>query len=559
MRKKVLFLLSFIISTAGMSQDVLHYWHFNSADDDSLYSVQADFTLHTNAPSITYREAYSGLSQLSRMDDVGGSSINARFGEPDGRGIRPRNPADSMELIIELPSTGYEDLELSYATERSGSGMLKQVIYTTTDGSTYIQFGDTVEVETDYELVRFDFTSLTAANDNPDFGIKMLFFEQNTASNGNNRFDNIVLEGTPMAAVTPVSAVAVIPKDVDLLVTETFSLAYEIIPASAADTSVTWSSTDASIVTVDNNGGIEAISVGQAHIVVTTNDGGFTDSALITVTEPAEYDDLIYYWHFNTLEAPEDVKTIQADYSAIQGSAAFMSYEGSSNRDIDDYDPGSGINLHMGESEGIAARVRNRSEDRALIFNLNTEGCDNLRFEYAVHRSGSGMLKNIIEYSTDGGSTYTTSGLPVNEFTITEDYELVLVNFEDIPAVNDNPDFMIRITWEGNTDQENGNNRYDNITLKGNGYGDGVSTRDAPVQAVNTQVYPNPSTGIFMVRTENGKAIHKLTVFDLQGRAVWQQTNQPRFEVDLSAQAKGIYLIKTDTDAGTEIKKVILQ
>ncbi len=539
------------------AQDVIHYWHFNTADDDSLYSVAADFTLHTTAPSITYREAYAGLSQLSRMDDVGGSSINARFGEPDDRGIRPRNPSDSMELIIELPTTGYEDLELSYATERSGSGMLKQVIYTTTDGSTFTQFGDTVEVNTDYELVQFDFSSLSAANDNPDFAVKMLFFEQNTASNGNNRFDNIVLEGTPMAAVTPVSGVSIIPKDVDLLVTETFSLTYQIIPASAADDAVSWSTTDASVVTVDNNGGIEAISVGQAYIVVTTNDGGFTDSSLITVTEPAEYDDLLYYWHFNTLETPEDVKTIQADYSAIPGSTAFMTYEGSSNRDIDDYDPGSDINLHMGESEGVAARVRNRSEDRALIFNFNTEGCDNLRFEYAVHRSGSGMLKNIIEYSTDGGNSYTTMGLPVNEFDITEDYELVTVNFEDISAVNDNPDFMIRITWEGNTDQSNGNNRYDNITLKGNGYGDGVSTRDVTLLEDEVVVYPNPSSGIFMVRTN--ERIEKISVLDMQGRLVQQIRGENELTLDLTDRAKGVYLIKIDGKSNSVMKKVIIK
>jgi hypothetical protein len=101
---------------------------------------------------------------------------------------------------LELPTTGFENIHLSYATQRSGSGMLKQVLYFTIDGQNYIQHGDTVHVTTNYELASFDFTGMADVDDNPDFGIKILFYEQNVASNGNNRIDNIALEGDPLTA-----------------------------------------------------------------------------------------------------------------------------------------------------------------------------------------------------------------------------------------------------------------------------------------------------------------------------------------------------------------------
>ena len=56
-------------------------------------------------------------------------------------------------------------------------------------------------------------------------------------------------------------------------------------PENATDKSVTWSSSDSSVATVDNNGKVTAVSEGQATITVTTNDGGFTDTCQVTVNQ----------------------------------------------------------------------------------------------------------------------------------------------------------------------------------------------------------------------------------------------------------------------------------
>jgi len=58
-----------------------------------------------------------------------------------------------------------------------------------------------------------------------------------------------------------------------------------IKPSNATNTSVQWKSSSPNV-TVTTNGLVKAIQVGSATITVTTGDGGFTASVLITVVLP---------------------------------------------------------------------------------------------------------------------------------------------------------------------------------------------------------------------------------------------------------------------------------
>lgn len=66
---------------------------------------------------------------------------------------------------------------------------------------------------------------------------------------------------------------------------ETATLIATVQPSDAKDKSLTWESSDESIVTVDENGNIRAIKAGTATITVTTKDGGYKATATITVTK----------------------------------------------------------------------------------------------------------------------------------------------------------------------------------------------------------------------------------------------------------------------------------
>lgn len=64
-----------------------------------------------------------------------------------------------------------------------------------------------------------------------------------------------------------------------------YTLLATVLPSDASDKSVNWSSSNESVVTVNNKGKITAVSAGQAIITVTTTDGGLTASCTVNVTQ----------------------------------------------------------------------------------------------------------------------------------------------------------------------------------------------------------------------------------------------------------------------------------
>jgi len=70
-------------------------------------------------------------------------------------------------------------------------------------------------------------------------------------------------------------------------------------------------------------------------------------------------------------------------------------------------------------------------------------------------------------------------------------------------------------------------------------------------------IYPNPTTGIFIIK---GNGIQFIEIANISGQIVKQVSiNNLQFTIDLSNQPKGIYIIKIVTDKGTTVKKVMLE
>ncbi|GAB6395362.1 MAG: Ig-like domain-containing protein [Bacteroidales bacterium] len=80
----------------------------------------------------------------------------------------------------------------------------------------------------------------------------------------------------------PVSGVSIAAAD-SLAVGDTLRLHATIEPANATNQAVTWSSDNDLVATVDAAGLVTGVSAGEAHIFVTTVDGGLKDSVLIKV------------------------------------------------------------------------------------------------------------------------------------------------------------------------------------------------------------------------------------------------------------------------------------
>ncbi|MCH8524427.1 MAG: T9SS type A sorting domain-containing protein [Balneolales bacterium] len=181
--------LSSIIYANDTQQDLflMHYWSFNN---------EAAFT--TPDISLAGGELIAdivGTTELLTGTGQDFSAENARNGEEAGAHLRFNNPVGSS-LTFRVPTTGFENILFSYETRRSNSGADTQYITYTVDGSTYVPL-KVLEVTTTPAVILLDFSEIDAVSDNPDFAVRVEFNDSNNPPNlaGNNRFDNVVVEG----------------------------------------------------------------------------------------------------------------------------------------------------------------------------------------------------------------------------------------------------------------------------------------------------------------------------------------------------------------------------
>jgi len=145
---------------------------------------------------------------------------------------------------------------------------------------------------------------------------------------------DIVIKDAPV----PVTGVEVTPETAELKVGETAQLTATVSPEGADDPTVTWTSSDESVATVDKEGKVTAVGVGTATITATTTDGGFTDTATVTVVptpveevgaEPAEA--TLFVGDKLTLETsvgPEDATDKSLTFTSSDPAVATVDKDG---------------------------------------------------------------------------------------------------------------------------------------------------------------------------------------------------------------------------------------
>ncbi|WP_062529731.1 Ig-like domain-containing protein [Demequina rhizosphaerae] len=101
--------------------------------------------------------------------------------------------------------------------------------------------------------------------------------------------DDAAVFGEALIHVVPVRATGVIldRETMTLQLGTTKEINALVLPEDTANAAVTWASDDESIVTVDADGAVSGVALGQATVTATTEDGGFTADAVVTVQEDA--------------------------------------------------------------------------------------------------------------------------------------------------------------------------------------------------------------------------------------------------------------------------------
>ncbi len=319
-----------LISQLSGAQTLIHYWNFN--DNASEAAITAPSLSYVTGASIT---SFAGTESI--IDYSGGTgqnfdvqNLNAQNGDVAGSHLRFNDPIGGA-LEFALPTTGFEDIMVKFATRRSGSGAGTQNWYYSTDGTTFTLLTTVAPNNGDPALATLDLTTITAANDNANFKLKVEFEQGDGGTGGNNRFDNFTTEGNVVGGGDPIAPVATItPANdaVNITVASLPTISFNEDVRLADNTAITNTNIDAVVELRLNNESGTAVPF----------DATFTDNTITITPAVALLNSQQYYVALlaNTIEDMSDnviteaqsstftTMSLQTEFTA--GDMAFVAY-----------------------------------------------------------------------------------------------------------------------------------------------------------------------------------------------------------------------------------------
>lgn len=314
-------------------------------------------------------------------------------------------------------------------------------------------------------------------------------------------------KGTVNNTIVNVSAVELTPNKATINITKTLKLVAAITPSNATNKKLTWSSSDAAVATVDGTGLVTAISIGTAIITATSEDGGKTNTAEITVTSPTT---------LLTLQAEDAV------YSGAVVAANQSGYNGT----------------------GFVDFVNATGDFIKWTVTVPTAGNYELSFRY-----GLGNTARPLQLKVNG--TIVVASLPFPSTTLWSNWQYVT----SIQALNAGVN-EIQLTTIGS----NGGN-IDELQIT-NVPALGINTITEIQKEKAIDIYPNPyKEGVLTLKLEGFESEEKINVriISLLGQTIHQEeiTNPSIVELDISEKLKeSIYLVSIETQNFQIVKKL---
>ncbi|NBB93346.1 MAG: DUF11 domain-containing protein, partial [Gammaproteobacteria bacterium] len=209
MRAMIATLLLGLAISASAQPETIAYWAQN---DNDLPGGGFGFTTSSFPQAADEGAGQLGLANFDEAADAegvydciqsfSGTSDNALPGYASGGSLSPQGCSDQsnngMHVELAVDTTGYEDLVVSWAQRGTGSGFDSRVVsYSTDGGSSFTAFAtDSGTLGSSWAVVSYDFSAIGALENN-DQVVFRITLDGATGASGNNRFDNILVEGTP--------------------------------------------------------------------------------------------------------------------------------------------------------------------------------------------------------------------------------------------------------------------------------------------------------------------------------------------------------------------------
>ncbi len=228
-----------------------------------------------------------------------------------------------------------------------------------------------------------------------------------------------------------------------------------------------------------------------------------------------------------------------------------------------------------GNTRGLQIRqpFRGDAGENELVFHVPTTGMGGIRFAFAVKDEGAAE-RLLIDYSTTAGDpVWTTTKLNRAVYSLTQEYQRFVVDFTFITEADENPNFKIRIRFDGRDMSADAGNRvtFNNYSVEALRYTVGIEDRDAeaPQRFELEQNVPNPFNPMteigFSVGTQDLASLRTtLRVYDLLGREVAvlvdgvSPAGRHTVRFDGTGLASGVYIYRLESGGKVETRKMVL-
>ncbi|MBR1522285.1 MAG: Ig-like domain-containing protein, partial [Bacteroidales bacterium] len=313
--------------SANMNSLVIDW---GSTDVSSLNDVTVEWKMKAKAwtNSYQYKSWY--------WTYTGTSKVNSVFGV-DGQWLLRIGDANIPENQLEVAGTGSEN-RLDYDFQ-AGSWYHVAVVYSVTSGTTKYYVNGNLKGTVEGVTVPANFTGARISESLKDNGVNSRFFNgyladlrvwktARTAEQifaGLNAFDdnsnedlllNLKLDNGNQVFVNSANTDATVqptqefewieerpeiqelveatevkidtPASTEIKVTETLQLSAQVLPENAENRLITWSSGNTAVATVDQNGLVKGVGLGEVTITATNEKSGLSDSVTLTVVRKYE-------------------------------------------------------------------------------------------------------------------------------------------------------------------------------------------------------------------------------------------------------------------------------
>ncbi len=227
----IILVIAFSFDAELQAQKLLHYWHFNNTlpvtgaggTHFGTNAMNADYTRWVSKAGMRYTKVPNCVKDTGYWDNNLGDTINQRVAyggccpaytaTTNNSSIRCRNPSDSMQFLWYIPTKNFKNIVIKYESMASStaSGQHRQNYdYSLDSGVTYITTGLPKLFDsagTAWGKIIVNLSTITSLNNNNKLIFRIRFGAPNTGASGNNRFDNITVEGDSIISTAGINEI----------------------------------------------------------------------------------------------------------------------------------------------------------------------------------------------------------------------------------------------------------------------------------------------------------------------------------------------------------------